>query len=486
MIKESTNTSTLLLLQELMIEGKIKSLFDANNDFSKDKDLAMMKDILGVGTWDISDNNLDYAIEAWQTIALAAVTMGAWAIAARVALAAVKYWSTAIKATKRGTGIVSSVNKLSTGWKIAKWGYKAAQITKWGLKTWVEWFAFYEGSNLMTNVLLPDRELFENVRDRKEIAKSAAFVWVLKWLWTAFSKLNLGGNANTLINTNGLRIWAPKALVGKDILQNFGKILVQGWMLTGTSQWLEFVFSGFDEDGFNTEAWNPTWEEFIQACLLSRMAEGAGKLPKKVTFKKRGKTIELVDGGKNKIKDNWKNKGENSGKDKGWKEKQSREQKTDKINNSKEIKDLNNKKNKLDQEYKDKYEKFNDSKDATERANLQKEITENRTKVLEIESKITKIRENWNKLINEQTSKNEIKLNTEKNKLDKKYLELFDKFNKSTNAKERASLQKEITKNRTKVLEIESKITKIKDTNNQITSKQSELEKLNKEINEFW
>jgi hypothetical protein len=34
-------------------------------------------------------------------------------------------------------------------------------------------------------------------------------------------------------------------------------------------------------------------------------------------------------------------------------------------------------------------------------------------------------------------------------------------------------------------LEIESKITKIKDTNNQITSKQSELEKLNKEINEF-
>jgi rhamnogalacturonyl hydrolase YesR len=64
MIKESTNTSTLLLLQELMIEGKIKSLFDANNDFSKDKDLAMMKDILGVGTWDISDNNLDYAIEA--------------------------------------------------------------------------------------------------------------------------------------------------------------------------------------------------------------------------------------------------------------------------------------------------------------------------------------------------------------------------------------------------------------------------------------
>lgn len=304
MIKESTNTSTLLLLQELMIEGKIKSLFDANNDFSKDKDLAMMKDILGVGTWDISDNNLDYAIEAWQTIALAAVTMGAWAIAAKVALAAVKYWSTAIKATKRGARIVSWADKLSKGGKIAKWMYKSAQITKWGLKTWVEWFAFYEGSNLMTNVLLPDRELFENVRDRKEIAKSAAFVWVLKWLWTAFSKLNLGGNANTLINTNGLRIWAPKALVGKDILQNFGKILVQGWMLTGTSQWLEFVFSGFDEDGFNTEAWNPTWEEFIQACLLSRMAEGAGKLPKKVTFKKRGKTIELVDGGKWKDKVN--------------------------------------------------------------------------------------------------------------------------------------------------------------------------------------
>ncbi|HCY20873.1 TPA: hypothetical protein DIC40_03325 [Patescibacteria group bacterium] len=64
MIKESTNTSTLLLLQELMIEGKIQTMFDANQDLSKDKDLAMMKDILGVGTWDISDNNLDYAIEA--------------------------------------------------------------------------------------------------------------------------------------------------------------------------------------------------------------------------------------------------------------------------------------------------------------------------------------------------------------------------------------------------------------------------------------
>ncbi|AHB41199.1 hypothetical protein P148_SR1C00001G0404 [candidate division SR1 bacterium RAAC1_SR1_1] len=325
MIKESTNTSTLLLLQELMIEGKIQTMFDANQDLSKDKDLAMMKDILGVGTWDISDNNLDYAIEAGQTIALAAVTMGAGAIAARVALAAVKYGSTAIKATKRGTGIVSGVNNLSKGGKLAKAAYKTAKLTKWGLKTGIEGVAFYQGSNIATNVILPDRSLFENVGDRKEMAKSAAFVGVLKGLGTAFSKLantklgqkiNLSeGNANTVINTNGLRIGAPKALVGKDILQNFGKILVQGGMLTGTSQGLEFVFSGF-----NGEAWNPTWEEFIQACLLSRMAEGAGKLPKKVTFKKRGKTIELVDGGKNKIKENGKEKGENSGKDKSGKE----------------------------------------------------------------------------------------------------------------------------------------------------------------------
>lgn len=77
MVEESTNIAILLLLQQLMVEAKIRQMIDAGDAAADDKDIAMMKDIVGIGFRDISDDNLDYAVELGQTIALSVVTMGA-------------------------------------------------------------------------------------------------------------------------------------------------------------------------------------------------------------------------------------------------------------------------------------------------------------------------------------------------------------------------------------------------------------------------
>jgi len=286
MVEESTNAATLLLLQGLMVEAKIRQMIDAWDAAANDKDIAMMKDIVGIGFRDISDENLDYAVEAGQTIALSVVTMGAWGIAARLALAAAKIGSTAIKATKRWTRIVAWAKKLSEGGRLARWAYKSAKVAKRWFSTAFEWAAFYEWSNLATNIVLPDRTLFENADNRRELAKTAAFVGVLKWIWTGLAKLNLGTTAKTLINTNGLKIGMPKSLLPKAIFENAWKMLVQGWILTTTSQTVEVIF-GWD--------FHPTWEEFIQACMLSRVMDGAGKLKdvKKLEIKKTDRWIEV-------------------------------------------------------------------------------------------------------------------------------------------------------------------------------------------------
>lgn len=76
MVEESTNIAILLLLQQLMVEAKIRQMIDAGDAAADDKDIAMMKDIVGIGFRDISDDNLDYAVELGQTIALSVVTMG--------------------------------------------------------------------------------------------------------------------------------------------------------------------------------------------------------------------------------------------------------------------------------------------------------------------------------------------------------------------------------------------------------------------------
>ena len=78
------------MTRDLAIEAKITQMNDAGKIKDSDVDLRMMRDIMGVGVRDIADKNLDYAIEAGQTIALAAVTMGVGALATRLALAGLK------------------------------------------------------------------------------------------------------------------------------------------------------------------------------------------------------------------------------------------------------------------------------------------------------------------------------------------------------------------------------------------------------------
>lgn len=71
--RAATAAAGVMLLKDLMIEGKLSQRIASKATL--DYDERKMKDIMGIGNFDISDKNADYVAEATQTIALSAVTM---------------------------------------------------------------------------------------------------------------------------------------------------------------------------------------------------------------------------------------------------------------------------------------------------------------------------------------------------------------------------------------------------------------------------
>ena len=263
--KSSIEMASMMFLRDLAIEAKLTQKHLAGT--AEDPELKELKAILWVGVG-ISDKNAEWAAEIASTVALSAVTMWTWALVAKSALAAARLVA---KAT-RVASLVSKLEKAAvTGGKIAK---LSNNLTKWGIKAAkvsIEWVAFYEWSNTMTNLLTKNSEFFDNAGDWKEIGKSIAFMGALKVMWKYLGKI-------------GQKIWAPTANVPLKFL---------GWLTVAGIEWAALVWiSQGIELAFDGE-FHPTWEEFIQAMLLARIAYKVGKLNKwDYKFRKRdGKII---------------------------------------------------------------------------------------------------------------------------------------------------------------------------------------------------
>ena len=259
--KSSIEMASMMYLRDLTIESKLTQKHLAWT--AEDPDLKELKAILGVGGLGISDKNAEWCAEIASTVALSAVTMGAGMAIAKWALTAARFVA---KATRIASLVVRLEEAAATWGKALNWANK---LTKFGVnmsKITVEWVAFYEWSNTMTNLLTKNTELFDNAADWKEIGKSIAFMGALKVMWKYLGKL-------------GEKIWAPTARVPFKILSKAVFTGVEWAALVGISQWVEVAFGG---------DFHPTWEEFIQAMLLARIASSAGKLAKgEYVFRKR-------------------------------------------------------------------------------------------------------------------------------------------------------------------------------------------------------
>lgn len=220
----------------------------------------------------ISDDNIDNAIDLSSTIALAAVSMWVWAIAARWAIAAASWWA-------RITTLSSRLANLWTKWKVA--GFAWTSI--------IEWTAFYQGYNTMNNIIYGNNT-FENAGNLKEISKTIAFMWVLRWvswiwnkIWDSQMNIILARTLNqkdtiTLTEKALAFIWKMTDKVPAWILKNTGEILLKWWLITTTSVWLDYVFE-WESD------W--TWEEYIQAVMLVGVIKWAWK----IKFERRNWTV---------------------------------------------------------------------------------------------------------------------------------------------------------------------------------------------------
>jgi len=179
----------------------------------------------------ISDDNIDTAIDIGSTLALAAISMWVWALAARWAL----MWATYLA---RATNLANLSSKLWKTWTVAEFLGK----------TWIEWYSFYVWTNTMHNIIYWEygTNIFKNNGDIKEIAKSITLIWVLRWvqkiLKTAKIK-SIKDKVPDIMLKNSSIIWA----------------LTEAGILTSTSVWIEIAFEW---------KWEWTWEEYLQALVM--------------------------------------------------------------------------------------------------------------------------------------------------------------------------------------------------------------------------
>lgn len=237
---------TFTLLKHTLLRNKVDKM---KNRWSEEKSYTWIyanMSWLWTTKWTdffiISDDNIDTAIDVWSTLALSAVSMWVWAIVARWALVGATWIS-------RVTKLTSWVNKLwKTGW-----------LVKWAWTAWVEWFGFYEWTNLTNNVIYWSnwlKGLGKNYDNKKEILKSIAFMWVLRWVWKV--------------------MWTQRAIsltsrVPKLMLKwtSITWVLAEAWLLTWIWYWIECKFE-----------WDAklTLGEYMQALVMIWLFRWAWRL----------------------------------------------------------------------------------------------------------------------------------------------------------------------------------------------------------------
>lgn len=204
-------------------------------------------------TFVIADSNIDMAIDISGTLALAVVSMWVGAIAARWALAAARWWASATRLTQLS-------HRVGKVWAATRFAWASS----------VEGYAFYQWYNLMNSAIYWN-DLFENAGNTKEIAKTIAFMWVLRWIswiwnkiWDAQMNIALARTLtqkSTISSTEKVLayVWRMTDKVPAWVLQNTWEILIKWGFVTWTSVWIDYVFE-WEAD------W--TWEEYLQAVMM--------------------------------------------------------------------------------------------------------------------------------------------------------------------------------------------------------------------------
>lgn len=268
-IEFNIEISVMELLKHSLITKKIfelNSRWDENSSYTW---LYANMVWLAKNKWNdwaiISDENIDNAIDVSSTIAIAAVSMWVWAIAARWAMAAASLWA-------RASSLSSKLASLWTKWKVAGFAWAST----------VEWYAFYQGYNTMNNIIYGN-DILENAWNIKEIAKTVAFMWVLRWVWEVMKNARLANEFKNQKTWEALAfIWKMTDKVPAWILKNTWEILLKWWLISTTSVWLDYVFE-WESD------W--TWEEYLQAVMLV----WAMKWAKKNIFKRNPPAVTATE-----------------------------------------------------------------------------------------------------------------------------------------------------------------------------------------------
>ena len=268
----------------------------------------------------ISDENIDSTIDVSSTLALSIISIWVWALAARWVLAAATWWASV-------TTLADWVNWLWRAWRLAKF---------WATAT-IEWVSFYEGTTITNNLIYWNTTWNNETWNAKEIFKSIAFMWVLRWaskvmekaklanaikkdsieIWKAWKTwLDLWKTWNTLATIWNISEKVP-ALMFKNT--SITAVLAEAWLLTSTSVWLEYAFE-WEAD------W--TWEEYLQALVMvwvmkmswkvtlrknkdwkieveNDTSKGNKKESKSENLKRYNKKIELIDKKIKWISDFW-------------------------------------------------------------------------------------------------------------------------------------------------------------------------------------
>lgn len=268
-IELNTQLSILELLKHSLLTKQIKELSDRWNETSNYTGIYANIVWLAEKKWNdwmkISDENIDMAIDVTSTLALAVVSMWVWALAARWALAAARWWANA-------TRLTALTEKAGKAWSVAKFAWAST----------VEWVAFYEWYNTVNNIIY-GKNIWENAGNLKEISKTIAFMWVLRWVWEVmkyadWAKWLHGWISKTDATFKFVGKMTDKVPAG--VLKNTWEILLKWGLVSGTSVWMDYMFE-WEAD------W--TWEEYLQAVMMI----GAMRWAWKVSFSRKNGTVEV-------------------------------------------------------------------------------------------------------------------------------------------------------------------------------------------------
>lgn len=278
-IKLNVDYSIQTLVKHTLIESKVDSMSfrwkESDSYTWLYANLSWLAEHSNYDAFVIADNNIDTAIDIWTTLAISAVSMWVWALAAKLVMLWVEWAANTEKVAAIWTKLATTENRIWK-WLYAFWN---SWVTKWAWTSVIEWSFFQLWTSSMNNLIYWNLDWYKDYW--KETLKSIAFMWVLrwtsnfmKWIRDASYKKSVAGTLS-LTKTEKLLawVWDLRSQVPEILLQNktIIWILSEAWLLTRTSVWLEVAFEWEGEF---------TREEYFQALVMVALFKGTWKINK--------------------------------------------------------------------------------------------------------------------------------------------------------------------------------------------------------------